>query len=237
MTQPVRILVVDDEPRYTWAIQAILKGVGYDAVTASDGQTAMAIAASEQLDLILLDVKLPDIEGYEVCRRIRTFSTVPIIMLTAKADETDKIEGLDAGADDYVTKPFSAPELLARVRAAVRRGALSAASTSPTGTAVFSTAGLEVDMDSQRVLVRGQEVTLTATEYRLLCEFVRHPGRILVPDYLLEHVWGVGYEGENHVLRQVIYRLRNKIEGDPKNPQYIKTQPGRGYVFDVPNST
>ena len=132
MTQEVRILVVDDEPRYTWAIQAILQGVGYGAVTAADGQTAVALAASEQLDLILLDVKLPDIEGYEVCRRIRTFSTVPIIMLTAKADEKDKVEGLDAGADDYVTKPFSAPELLARVRAALRRGALSA--SHPEGT-------------------------------------------------------------------------------------------------------
>lgn len=233
MTQQVRILVVDDEPRYTWAIQAILQGIGYGAVTAADGQTAIALAASEQLDLILLDVRLPDIEGYEVCRRIRSFSTVPIIMLTAKADEADKVEGLDAGADDYVTKPFSAPELLARVRAALRRGALSAEPASSTETAVFCTDGLEVDMNSQRVMVCGQEIALTATEYRLLCEFIRHPGRILVPDYLLQNVWGVGYEGENHVLRQVIYRLRSKIERDPKNPQYIKTQPGRGYVFDI----
>jgi len=233
VTQQVRILVVDDEPRYTWAIQAILQGIGYGAVTAADGQTAIALAASEQLDLILLDVRLPDIEGYEVCRRIRSFSTVPIIMLTAKADEADKVEGLDAGADDYVTKPFSAPELLARVRAALRRGALSAEPASSTETAVFCTDGLEVDMNSQRVMVCGQEIALTATEYRLLCEFIRHPGRILVPDYLLQNVWGVGYEGENHVLRQVIYRLRSKIERDPKNPQYIKTQPGRGYVFDI----
>jgi DNA-binding response OmpR family regulator len=202
-------------------------------MTAGNGQTAVALAASEQPDLVLLDVKLPDMEGYEVCRRIRTFSTVPIIMLTAKADEKDKVEGLDAGADDYVTKPFSAPELLARVRAALRRGALSASHETPS---VFRTDGLEVDMGKQRVVVRGQETALTATEYRLLCEFIRHPGRILVPDYLLESVWGLGYEGENHVLRQVIYRLRAKIERDPKNPQYIKTQPGRGYLFDLPET-
>jgi DNA-binding response OmpR family regulator len=228
-----RILAVDDEPRYAWAIQTILEGVGYEAVTAADGQTALALATNEQFDLILLDIRLPDMEGYEVCRRIRQFSTVPIVMLTALAAEPDKIRGLDVGADDYVTKPFSAPELLARVRAVLRRVRFSGGQ----GMAgVFCAGALTVDLTARQVTLSGQEIALTATEYRLLCEFIKHPGRILVPDHLLETVWGQGYEGENHVLRQVIYRLRHKIEQDPQNPQYIQTRPGMGYVFATPDA-
>jgi DNA-binding response OmpR family regulator len=224
----VRILAVDDEPRYLWAIRAVLDGVGYETLTAGDGQTAIERAVVEQPDLILLDLKLPDLEGYEVCRRIREFSMTPIIMLTALASETDKVRGLEAGADDYVTKPFGARELVARVRAVLRRVEFSQVAEPA---AIFCAGDLQVDLTAKQVTVRGQVVDLTATEYRLLCEFVKQPDRVLVPEYLLERVWGVGYEGENHMLRQVVYRLRRKIERDPRDPQHLQTRPGIGYVF------
>jgi len=228
----VRVLAVDDEPRYIWAIQVILEGVGYEVLTAPDGQTAVELAITESPDLILLDVKLPDLDGYEVCRRIREFSTVPVIMLTALEEGTDKIKGLDAGADDYVTKPFSAPELLARIRAVLRRVEFSEAQES---NPVFRAGDLAIDFARRRVIVRDQEVNLTATEYRLLCELVKQKERVLVPRYLLERVWGVGCEEDNHMLRQVIYRLRRKIERDPRSPEYIQTKTGMGYVFVVPD--
>ena len=226
-----RILVVDDEPRYVRAIQVNLQASGYEVLAARDGQTAIDLAASEAPDLILLDIRMPGLDGYEVCRRIREFSAVPIIMLTALAEDADKVKGLNTGADDYVTKPFSADELLARVRAALRRVELSERQEPhPT----FQAGGLLVDFARQRVFVYGQEVNLTPTEYRLLCELVRQAGRVLVPEYLLEKVWGIGYEGENRLLWQAIHRLRRKIEPDPQNPQYIQTRPGIGYVFALP---
>ncbi len=222
------ILAVDDESRYLLAIRVILEGIGYEILTAGDGRTAIECTAVEQPDLVLLDVKLPDLTGYEVCERIREFSAVPIIMLTALSNETDKVRGLESGADDYVTKPFGTRELVARVRAALRRARFS----EPNAQAeVFCLGELEVDLTRRRVKVRGREVTLTATEYRLLCEFVKQPDRVLVPQYLLVHVWGEGYETENHMLRQVVYRLRRKIESDPRDPQYLQTRPGIGYVL------
>jgi DNA-binding response OmpR family regulator len=226
-----RILVVDDEPRYVRAIQVNLQASGYEVLAARDGQTAIDLAASEAPDLILLDIRMPGLDGYEVCRRIREFSAVPIIMLTALAEDADKVKGLDTGADDYVTKPFSADELLARVRAALRRVELSERQEPhPT----FQAGDLLVDFARQRVFVHGQEVNLTPTEYRLLYELVKQAGRVLVPEYLLEKVWGIGYEGENRLLWQAIHRLRRKIEPDPQNPQYIQTRPGIGYVFALP---
>ena len=227
----VCILVVDDEPRYIRAIQINLEASGYEVITARDGQTAIELAASEEPDLILLDIRMVGLDGYEVCRRIREFSAVPIIMLTALAEDTDKVAGLDVGADDYVTKPFSADELLARVRAVLRRVELSERQD-PSST--FQAGDLLVDLAQQRVFVRSQEVNLTPTEYRLLCELVRQAGRVLVPEYLLEKVWGMGYEGENRLLWQAVHRLRRKIERDPRNPQHIQTRPGIGYVFALP---
>jgi DNA-binding response OmpR family regulator len=227
----VCILVVDDEPRYIRAIQINLEASGYEVITARDGQTAIELAAGEEPDLILLDIRMGGLDGYEVCRRIREFSAVPIIMLTALAEDADKVAGLDVGADDYVTKPFSADELLARVRAVLRRVELSERQD-PSST--FQAGDLLVDLAQQRVFVRGQEVNLTPTEYRLLCELVRQAGRVLVPEYLLEKVWGMGYEGENRLLWQAIHRLRRKIERDPRNPQHIQTRPGIGYVFALP---
>jgi DNA-binding response OmpR family regulator len=227
----VCILVVDDEPRYIRAIQINLETSGYEVITARDGQTAIELAASEEPDLILLDIRMVGLDGYEVCRRIREFSAVPIIMLTALAEDADKVAGLDVGADDYVTKPFSADELLARVRAVLRRVELSERQD-PSST--FQAGDLLVDLAQQRVFVRSQEVNLTPTEYRLLCELVRQAGRVLVPEYLLEKVWGMGYEGENRLLWQAVHRLRRKIERDPRNPQHIQTRPGIGYVFALP---
>jgi DNA-binding response OmpR family regulator len=228
----IRILVVDDEPRYIWAMQVNLEDLGYEALTAYDGQTAIELAASEELDLILLDVRMPDLDGYEVCRRIREFSTVPIIMLTALAEEADKVQGLDAGADDYVTKPFGIEELLARVRAALRRADFSDGQPSHPA---FQAGNLLVDFAQQQVFVRDQAVHLTPIEYRLLCELVKQAGRVLVPEYLLEKVWGIGYEGENHLLRLAVHRLRRKIERDPRNPQYVQTRSGIGYIFVPPD--
>lgn len=226
-----RILVVDDEPRYVRAIQVNLEASGYQVLTASNGQKAIELVASAEPDLILLDVKMPGLDGRLACQRIREFSSVPIIMLTALADSRDKVKGLDAGADDYVTKPFSVDELLARVRAALRRVELA---ERPDPDPVFRAGDLVVDLAQRRVFVGGQEVSLTPTEYRLLRELVKQAGRVLVPDYLLAKVWGVGYEGEIKLVWQAIHRLRRKIERDPQNPRYIQTRAGTGYVFVLP---
>lgn len=224
----VRILVVDDEPRYVWAIKANLEAREYEVLTAEEGETAIELAVTEEPDLIVLDIRMPGMDGYEVCRRIREFSTVPIIMLTALAQDADKVKGLDIGADDYVTKPFSAKELLARVRAALRRAELSQwKEPAP----VFQIAELRIDLAHQQVFVREEGVSLTPLEYRLLCELARYTDRVLVPEYLLEKVWGEGYEGEDRLVRQAIHRLRSKVEPDPRNPQYIHTRRGLGYVL------
>ena len=226
-----RILVVDDEPKYVWTTRVILETRGYEVLTAGDGQTAIELAASEEPSLIILDIKMPGMDGHEACWRIREFSMVPIIMLTALAEDTDKVEGLDMGADDYVTKPFSADELLARVRAALRRSEFSKQEELRPP---FQAGDLRVDFDRQRVYVGEKEVILTPLEYRLLCELAEHAGQTLVSDYLLEKVWGMGYEEETALLRQVIHRLRRKIERDPSAPQYIQTRTGLGYVLILP---
>jgi len=226
-----RILVADDEIRYVRAIQVNLEAVGYEVLVARDGQQALELVAAEEPDLVILDLKMPGLDGLEVCRRVREFSTVPIIMLTALAEDADKVKGLDTGADDYVTKPFSAGELMSRVRAALRRVELA---ERPGQIPAFQTGDLIVDFTQQRVFVRGQEVHLTSTEYRLLRELVSGAGRILPPGYLLEEVWGPGYRDDTHLVLQAIHRLRQKLEPDPKSPQYIQTRPGIGYVFSAP---
>ena len=229
--QKLRVLVADDEPRYVRAIKVNLEASGYQVVTASDGETAVELAASQAPDLVILDIRMPGLDGYEACRRIRLFSAVPIIMLTALAEAADKVKGLDVGADDYVTKPFSADELMARVRAALRRANLSSREDSH---ALFESGELLVDYAQKRVYLHDQEIKLTPTEYRLLYELVQAAGRVLVPDYLMENVWGIGYLGENRLLWQAIHRLRRKIERDPQNPQIIQTRTGIGYLFVPP---
>jgi DNA-binding response OmpR family regulator len=227
----IRILVVDDEPRYVWAIRKNLEARGYEVLAANDGYTALELAAQADPTLILLDVRMPGLDGFEVCRRIRGFSTAPVIFLTAMAEETDKVQGLDIGADDYVTKPFSVEELLARVRAALRRAELSAAREL---SETFEAGELCVDLARKRVFIGEEEVDLTPIEYHLLSVLMEQAGRILVPEYLLERVWGPGCEEETHLLRQAIHRLRQKIELDPQDPQYIQTRRGLGYLFAAP---
>jgi DNA-binding response OmpR family regulator len=227
-TENISILVVDDEPKYVRGLHAILTASGCEVIAARDGRAAIDLAARERPDLILLDVRMPGLDGYEACRRIREFSTAPVIMLTARAETADKVKGLGVGADDYVTKPFSAEELLARVRAALRRvkrtGQTELQPTRQVG-------DLIVDFAQQRVFVGGKEVSLTVTEYRLLCELIRQAGHVLSPEYLLEKVWGVGYESEVRLVWRAIHRLREKIEPDPTNPRYVQTRAGSGYVL------
>ncbi len=223
-----RILIADDEPRYVRAIKFNLEASGYEVIAAQAGEKAVELAAAQAPDLILLDIRMPVLDGYEACRRIREFSLTPIIMLTAMAEESDKVKGLDLGADDYITKPFSADELLARVRAALRRGQLS---EQPAPQPAFQTGDLRIDFAQQRVFVTDKEIGLTRTEYRLLVELAQQAGRVLLPDYLLEKVWGVGYEGEVHLVWQAVHRLRQKIEPDPHTPRYIQNRPGIGYLL------
>jgi len=214
----MRILAVDDEPRYTWAMRAILEGAGYEVLVASNGNTALQTAALEQPDLILLDVKMPDITGIEVCRQIREFSNVPIIMLTALAEESDKVRGLDAGADD--------------LRSATRRASLSREMPEERNLTIGH---LAIDLVMKRVEVAGKEVRLTPTEYRLLTQLASQPGRVFSPDDLLSRVWGPTAAGDNHLLRQVIYRLRRKLQSDPTDPQLVVNRPGIGYVLEKPD--
>lgn len=223
-----RILVVDDEPRYVRGIQANLEVKGYEVLIAYDGQSAVDLTAREQPDLILMDVRMPRLDGYEACRRLREFSTAPVIMLTAMAETADKVKGLQLGADDYITKPFGAEELIARVQAVLRRAAPAAAAQS-----VRRLGELSIDFARQQAYLGDREVKLTATEYRLLCEFMRQAGQVLSAEHLLERVWGLGSEGEDRLLWRAIHRLRQKIEPDPTNPQYLHTKPGGGYILAI----
>jgi len=226
------ILIADDEPKFVRAMQINLEARGFGVITAANGLAAVTLTASEQPDLIILDVRMPEMDGWEACRRIREFSTVPIIMLTALGEESDKIKGLDAGADDYVTKPFSAQELLARVRASLRRAEFSGAQEPRPA---VRAGDVLLDFVGRRVFAGGQEVSLTATEYRLLCELVRYAGQVLVPEYLLEKVWGAGYEQSTGLLQQAVHRLRRKLEA-AGSAGYIRTRRGLGYVFVLPGS-
>jgi DNA-binding response OmpR family regulator len=225
--KPSTILVVDDERRYRELLEMDLSRRGYRVLLAGDGLRALDLVEQGSLDLVVLDLRLPDMDGYEVCRRIRELSSVPVIMLTARAEEQDKVRGLRAGADDYVTKPFSAEELLARVEAVLRRSEGAHAA----GTATFEHDGLRIDFDERHVSVGGREVELTASEYRLLSELVLNAGRVMVHDELLHRVWGTGYEGASELLHTAIRRLRRKIEADPGSPRYIVTKRGIGYVL------
>jgi len=223
-----RILVVDDEPRFVRLVEANLQTEGFDVLKAKNGQEAIDLTVSQKPELILLDVMMPEMDGFAVCERIREFSTVPIIMLTAKGDEEHKVRGLNLGADDYVIKPFSANELLARVRAVLRR----AQRTAPDfGDSRFSRGDLNIDFARAEVSVAGQLVSLSATEYRLLLQFARSAGKTLTSEELLRNVWGPEYGEEKEILWVSISRLRQKLEKDPKNPQLIVTLSGEGYMM------
>jgi DNA-binding response OmpR family regulator len=225
------VLVVDDEPRYLRLLRANLESVGYRVVTASDGASGVQKAEIEDPRLIILDLMLPDLDGFEVCRRIREFSTVPIIMLTARREQADKVGGLDAGADDYITKPFDATEVLARVRAHLRRSSFGEQRHLE---APFTLDDLHIDFAQRRVEMRGREVGLSPTEYRLLHHLAKNAGRVLVQEELLRRVWGPEYTDESEVLRVYVRRLRQKIEDNASSPRYILTRPGVGYTMPSP---
>jgi len=222
------ILVVDDELSIIKFLRANLESKGYEVLVAMNGAEALHIFEMELPDLVLLDIMMPKMDGFEVCRRLREWSQVPIIMLSARGDVSDKVKCLDLGADDYITKPFGAGELIARVRAVLRRTKEGAAKpTQP----LFSNRELEVNFAQRKVTITGKEVKLTPTEYSLLQEFVLNAGKVLTHSHLLNKIWGPEYRDEREYLHVFIPRLRAKIETDPTNPKYIITVSGIGYQF------
>ncbi|MDH7485870.1 MAG: response regulator transcription factor [Anaerolineae bacterium] len=226
-----KILVVDDEPRVVRLVSEVLKAVGYQVIAAASGMPAIEMVALERPDLVLLDILLPGgLDGYEVCRRLREFSDVPVIMLTAKAQEADVVRGFEVGADDYLTKPFSAKELVARVQAVLRRCQRS----EEVITAPLVCGELEINFAQRAVRVRGQRVALTPTEYELLRQLALHVNRVVLHQDLLTTVWGPEYRNDVDYLRSYIRYLRRKLEADPANPRYILTSPGAGYMLSCP---
>jgi two-component system KDP operon response regulator KdpE len=225
----LRVLVVDDEPAIRRFLRVSLGAHGYVVFEAVNGQEALAGVAAHRPDLVILDLGLPDIDGLEVTRSLREWTRLPIIILSVRGEEAEKIAALDAGADDYLTKPFGTGELLARMRAAVRRA------SSPTVEPQFSTGSLSVDLARRLVAMDGAAVQLTPTEYDLLRVLVTHAGKVLTHHQLLREVWGAGYETEAHMLRVNISNLRRKLEPDPARPRYILTEPGVGYRLQTEN--
>lgn len=227
------ILVVDDQPRVQRLVREVLQAVGYRVIAASNGDAAIEMVALEQPDLVLLDILMPQgPDGYHVCQRIREFSDVPVIMLTAKAQEADMLHGFECGTDDYLTKPFSAKELVARVKAVLRRSSRPEEMT----TATFVCGALEINFARRSVKRDGEEVELTRTEYDLLRQLALHANRVVAHHTLLHEVWGPEYRDDVDYLRAYVYYLRKKLERDPSNPQYIMTSPGVGYMLTCPEA-
>jgi two-component system KDP operon response regulator KdpE len=220
-----RVLVVDDDPHLTRALRITLRAAGYEVVAAPDGRAALKEAADEHPDLVVLDLGLPDMDGVEVLAGLRPWFVGPVLVLSARADSHDKIDALDAGADDYVSKPFDMGELLARLRALLRRG------TAEADDPVVTTDHLTIDLVSKQVTRDGVLVRLTPTEWGLLSELVRSPGRLVSQRQLLQTVWGPAYEKETNYLRVYMAQLRRKLEPDPAHPRYLHTEPGMGYRF------
>jgi two-component system, OmpR family, KDP operon response regulator KdpE len=229
MTEPsIRVLIVDDEPQIRRFLRTSLSAHGYRVIEASCGKEAIALTTTERPELVLLDLGLPDMDGLEVIRRLREWSPVPIIVVSVRGQEAEKIAALDGGADDYVAKPFGMGELLARIRTALRHR-LQAEVEEP----VFHSAGLSVDLVRRVVTVDGREVKLTPKEYDLLRILVTHAGKVITHRHLLREVWGPTSVYETHYLRVYIGQLRQKLEPDPAQPQYILTEPGVGYRLHV----
>jgi DNA-binding response OmpR family regulator len=224
----MRILVVEDEETMVTALRALLAREGYQVFAAREGPEGVEAARTTRPDLILLDLALPGVDGIEVCRRIRVFSTAPIIMLTARASESDKVAGLEVGADDYVTKPFAPRELVARIGAQLRRAQTYASGSAQNELAVGE---IKMDVQARAVSVRGQDIKLPPKEFDLLRVFLANPARVLGRDYLLDRVWGDDYAGDVRTLDVHVRWLREKIERDPSRPAHIVTVHGVGYRF------
>lgn len=220
------IVVVEDEPDIRRFLRASLLSNGYRLVEATTGQEGLAAAETRQPDLIILDLGLPDMDGLEVIRRLREWTLVPIIVLSAKGQETTKVAALDAGADDYIGKPFGVSELLARMRVSLRHAARSSQGEP---TPVFTTGELQIDLAQRRVRVKGKDVHLTPIEYRLLTTLAKHAGKVLTRNQLLTEVWGRPYADQAHYLHVHMAQLRRKVENDPTRPRYLLTEPGVGY--------
>lgn len=222
------ILTVDDEPRFLRLVEANLSSEGFNVISANNGKEAIEKVANENPALVLLDIMMPELDGLEALERIREFSTVPVIMLTAKGSETDRVEGLNRGADDYIIKPFSAVELLARVNAVLRRAKIS---ENPSQQRNIDHGSLNIDLAQAEVTVNGSVVPLSATEYKLLLQFAQNIGKTLSAEELLTTVWGQEYRDDKEILWVCISRLRQKLENNPKKPIHIVTRSGLGYTM------
>ena len=230
MNQQPRILIVDDEPQLARVLRTGLKTHGYDVRVAADGVSALETFGDWHPDLVVTDLAMPNMGGLELCRRLRELSPLPIIVLSVRGEEKTKVEALDAGADDYVTKPFGMDELFARVRAQLRRAQTSVVNEAPSP--VLEDGDFRVDLEARGVSVRGGEVHLTPKEYDLLVYFMRHAGKVLTHRTLLGAVWGGNYTEQGEYLRVFVGQLRKKIELDPSSPRYILTEPWVGYRFN-----
>jgi DNA-binding response OmpR family regulator len=225
-----KILIVDDEPRYVRLMEANLLTEGYQVIPAYSGQEALNLVTTQKPELVILDIMMPVLDGFTVCERIREFSNIPIIIVTAKGEERDRVRGLDLGADDYIVKPFSATELLARVRAVLRRAQKSDMMLQPS---VFTHGNLRIDFARAEVFRDDRMVFLSATEYRLLLQMAQNIGRVIPSEKLLEDVWGVEYAEDKEILWVSISRLRQKLEDDPRDPKHIVTRSGLGYTIPI----
>jgi two-component system KDP operon response regulator KdpE len=225
------ILVVDDDSQIRRVMRNALSSHGYTIIEARNGEEALKKVRADRLDLIILDLNMPDMDGIEVCREIRVVSNLPIVMLTVRSAEKDKVRALDAGADDYVVKPFGIDELLARIRAALRRAPGEAVETS------VVTKEMHLDFDNRTIVVQGKSVHLTPKEFELLRELVTNAGKPVSPRRLLQAVWGPDYGEETESLRVMVNQLRKKIEPDPANPRFIRTEPWIGYRFVLPQES
>ena len=230
MPQKQRILIVDDEPQITRVLRTGLTTRGYDVRVAAEGESALDTLNDWHPDLVVTDLAMPNVGGLELCRRIRAMSPVPIIVLSVKGEERTKVEALDLGADDYVTKPFGIDELLARVRATLRRA--PAPSTEDTDSTVLEAGDFRLDVETRKVIVLGKEIHLTPKEFDLLAHLMRQAGKVLTHRKLLTAIWGANYGEQTEYLRVFIGQLRKKIEPDPGSPRYILTEPWIGYRFD-----
>jgi two-component system KDP operon response regulator KdpE len=225
---PTRVLVVEDEPQMRRFLRTTLTANGYQVLEAGSGEEALTLASSWNPEMVLLDLGLPDVDGLEVTRRLREWSAVPLVVVSARGQEVDKVRALDGGADDYLTKPFGAGELLARMRAALRHASRLA---DDPGEPVVTVGELEVDLRRRRVFLADEEVRLTPLEYKLLATLAKSAGRVLTHRHLLKEVWGPNSVEQSHYLRVYMAQLRRKIENDPARPRWLLTEPGVGYRF------